>query len=117
MRLRQERPRAPEPPLRLMASQDRDDRGGGMAAFEVADLSAREILDSRGRPTLAVTVRLAVAAVNTELSRLLRGRSWASLADADGAMVDLDGTANKSRLGANATVGVRWPSPAHWRPR
>jgi enolase len=29
-----------------------------MAAFEVADLSALEILDSRGRPTLAVTVRL-----------------------------------------------------------
>lgn len=30
-----------------------------MAAFDVADLSALEILDSRGRPTLAVTVRLA----------------------------------------------------------
>ncbi len=30
-----------------------------MADFGVADLSALEILDSRGRPTLAVTVRLA----------------------------------------------------------
>ena len=30
-----------------------------MPAFNVADLSALEILDSRGRPTLAVTVRLA----------------------------------------------------------
>jgi enolase len=30
-----------------------------MTAFEVTDLSALEILDSRGRPTLAVTVRLA----------------------------------------------------------
>ena len=30
-----------------------------MPAFDVADLSALEILDSRGRPTLAVTVRLA----------------------------------------------------------
>jgi len=116
-----------------------------MAAFEVAHLSALEILDSRGRPTLAVTVRLgdgttaraggpsgastgsreaverrdgdqaryegggvlgAVAAVNTELAGLLRSRSWASLADADQAMADLDDTANKSRLGANATVGV-----------
>jgi enolase len=116
-----------------------------MAAFEVADLSALEILDSRGRPTLAVTVRLtdgttaragvpsgastgsreaverrdgdqaryegkgvlqAVGAVNTELADLLRGRSWASLAEVDQAMIDLDGTANKSRLGANATVGV-----------
>jgi enolase len=116
-----------------------------MTAFEVADLTALEILDSRGRPTLAVTVRLAdgsqaragvpsgastgsreaverrdgdparyegkgvlgaVASVNTEISALLRGRSWASLAEADQAMIDLDGTANKSRLGANATVGT-----------
>ena len=116
-----------------------------MAVFDVTDLSALEILDSRGRPTLAVTVRLgdgttasarvpsgastgsreaverrdgdparyegkgvlgAVAAVNTEIAELLRGRSWASLAEADQAMIDLDGTANKSRLGANATVGV-----------
>src|ERR1700759_2613897 len=30
-----------------------------MAMFDVADLSALEILDSRGRPTLAVTIRLA----------------------------------------------------------
>ena len=116
-----------------------------MAAFEVADLSALEILDSRGRPTLAVTVRLAdgttsragvpsgastgsreaverrdgdparyegkgvlgaVGAVNTELAELFRGRSWASLAEADQAMIDLDGTPNKGRLGANATVGA-----------
>jgi hypothetical protein len=116
-----------------------------MATFDVADLSALEILDSRGRPTLAVTVRLAdgtaaragvpsgastgsreaverrdgdpdryegkgvlgaVAAVNTEIRDLLRGRSWGSLAEADQAMIDLDGTANKSRLGANATVGT-----------
>jgi len=116
-----------------------------MMDFAVADLSALEILDSRGRPTLAVTVRLAdgtaatarvpsgastgsreaverrdgdparyagrgvlgaVAAVNTELAELLRGRSWATLADADQAMISLDGTANKGRLGANATLGV-----------
>jgi enolase len=116
-----------------------------MAVFDVADLSALEVLDSRGRPTLAVTVRLAdgttasarvpsgastgsreaverrdgdparyegkgvlgaVAAVNTEIAGLLRGRSWSSLAEADRAMIALDGTANKSRLGANATVGV-----------
>ena len=116
-----------------------------MTVFEVADLSALEILDSRGRPTLAVSVRLAdgttaragvpsgastgsreaverrdgdparyegkgvlgaVASVNTELADLLRGRPWASLAEVDQAMIDLDGTANKSRLGANATVGT-----------
>jgi enolase 1/2/3 len=116
-----------------------------MAGFDVAELSALEILDSRGRPTLAVTARLgdgtaasarvpsgastgsreaverrdgdparyegrgvlgAAASVNTEIAGLLRGRSWASLAEADQAMVALDGTANKSRLGANATVGT-----------
>ena len=116
-----------------------------MARFDVAELSALEILDSRGRPTLAVTVALgdgtraragvpsgastgsreaverrdgdparyggkgvlgAVAAVNGDLAGLLRGRSWASLAEADQAMIDLDGTPNKARLGANAIVGV-----------
>jgi enolase len=116
-----------------------------MTTFDVTDLSALEILDSRGRPTLAVTVRLAdgttaragvpsgastgsreavelrdgdksryegrgvltaAANVNGEIAGLLRGRTWNSLADADRAMITLDGTPNKSRLGANATVGV-----------
>ena len=48
----------------------------------------------------------AVASVNGELADLLRGRPWASLAEVDQAMIDLDGTANKARLGANATVGT-----------
>jgi enolase len=116
-----------------------------MTRFDVADLSALEILDSRGRPTLAVTIRLAdgttaragvpsgastgsleaverrdgdktryegkgvlgaVASVNTEIADLLRGRSWTSLAEADQAVIELDGTPNKKRLGANATVGT-----------
>jgi enolase 1/2/3 len=116
-----------------------------MASFEVTELSAVEILDSRARPTLAVTVTLAdgtraragvpsgastgsreavelrdgdngryegrgvlkaAANVNVEIAALLRGQSWNSLAEADQAMIALDGTANKSRLGANATVGV-----------
>ena len=116
-----------------------------MAGFDVAELSALEILDSRGRPTVAVTVRLgdgtiaragvpsgastgsgeamerrdgdparyegkgvlgAVSAVNTDLASLLQGQTWAGLAEADQAMIDLDGTPDKSRLGANALVGV-----------
>jgi enolase len=116
-----------------------------MNSFEVAGLSALEILDSRGRPTLAVTVTLAdgtraragvpsgastgsreavelrdgdesryegrgvltaVANVDGEIAGLLRGRVWGSLAEADQAMIELDGTANKGRLGANATVGT-----------
>ena len=116
-----------------------------MASFDVTDLSALEILDSRGRPTLAVTISLAdgstgragvpsgastgsreaverrdgdparyggkgvlkaKAAVDGEIAGLLCGRSWNSLAEADQAMRDLDGTPNKGRLGANATVGT-----------
>jgi enolase len=116
-----------------------------MNSFDVSELSALEILDSRGRPTLAVTVTLAdgttaragvpsgastgsreavelrdgdearyegrgvlgaVANVNGEIADLLRERSWTSLAEADQAVINLDGTPNKARLGANATVGV-----------
>ena len=116
-----------------------------MTSFDVTGVSALEILDSRSRPTLAVTVSLAdgtearagvpsgastgsreavelrdgdksryegrgvlnaAGNVNGEIADLLRGRSWNSLADADQAMISLDGTPNKSRLGANATVGV-----------
>jgi enolase len=108
-------------------------------------LSALEILDSRGRPTLQVSVGLtggatgeagvpsgastgsreaverrdgdpdrfggsgvqrAVMTVEGEIAETLTGREWASLADLDRALIDLDGTENKGRLGANATVGV-----------
>lgn len=105
---------------------------------------ALEILDSRGNPTLQVTlttadgdflagvpsgastgtreavelrdgdperyagkgVTNAVANTNGELAELLCGRPWASLAELDQAMIDLDGTPTKSRLGANALVGA-----------
>jgi enolase 1/2/3 len=116
-----------------------------MTSFAVAELSALEILDSRGRPTLAVTVTLgdgttaragvpsgastgsreavelrdgdksryegkgvlrAVANVTGEIADLLRGRPWNSLEEADRAVIALDGTPNKARLGANATVGT-----------
>ena len=114
-------------------------------SFNVTELTALEILDSRARPTLSVTVRLAggavgqagvpsgastgsreavelrdgdqtrfggsgvlnaVAHVNGEIADLLRGRPWGSLAEADQAMIDLDGSPGKQRLGANAIVGV-----------
>jgi enolase len=111
----------------------------------VSELSAFEILDSRGRPTLSVTLRLtdgvtaragvpsgastgsreavelrdgdparyggrgvvrAVSNVNDEIATALTGRAFSDLADLDRALVELDGTANKGRLGANAIVGV-----------
>jgi enolase len=114
-------------------------------AHQITDVSALEILDSRGRPTLQVTVTLAVGAtgvagvpsgastgsgeaverrdssrsryrglgvlgaaeaVRGEIADLLRGREWRELADLDAALIDLDGTPAKARLGANAIVGV-----------
>ena len=48
----------------------------------------------------------AVAAVRGEIADLLRSHSWRDLAEIDAAMIDLDGTPNKARLGANPIVGV-----------
>jgi enolase len=111
----------------------------------IAALSALEILDSRGRPTVQVTVTLAdgttavagvpsgastgsreaterrdgdparygglgvlgpAAAVGGEIADCLTGREWQDLAGIDSALIALDGTPGKSRLGANAIVGV-----------
>ena len=111
----------------------------------VRAVEAAEVLDSRGKPTLAVSmmlvdgtqvkagvpsgastgsreavelrdgdrerfgghgVRNAVASVNGEISAALSGRTFADLAQLDNALIDLDGTEMKSRLGANAIVGV-----------
>ena len=113
--------------------------------YRIEEAAALEILDSRGRPTLQVTVRLqggehgdagvpsgastgtreavelrdgdagryrgagvtvAVGHVNGEINNHISGRDWQSLAEVDRALIDLDGTENKSRLGANAIVGV-----------
>ncbi|MDA8320780.1 MAG: phosphopyruvate hydratase [Actinomycetota bacterium] len=111
----------------------------------ITAVSALEILDSRGRPTVQVTVALAdgtvavagvpsgastgsreaverrdgdstrygglgvlgaVAAVGGEIAGCLTGREWRDLAEIDAALIALDGTPGKSRLGANAIVGV-----------
>ena len=111
----------------------------------IADIHAREILDSRGNPTVEVDVLLedgsfgraavpsgastgaheavekrdgdkarwlgkgvdqAVAAVNGEIAEGVLGMEAEDQGDLDRAMIDLDGTENKSRLGANAILGV-----------
>jgi enolase len=112
--------------------------------MNIVDVVGREVLDSRGNPTVEVDVRLedgsigsaivpsgastgqheavelrdggkryvgkgvtkAVANVNSELRRVLVGRDSADQAGADHAMIALDGTANKGRLGANALLGI-----------
>ncbi|MGA8246909.1 MAG: phosphopyruvate hydratase [Nocardioides sp.] len=117
--------------------------------IEITSVHAHEILDSRSRPTLSVTVQVsgghifragvpsgastgsgeavelrdgdshrytgkgvlsAVANVNGPIAQALSGRSFTSLGALDDALIDLDGTANKSRLGANAIVGVSMAS-------
>lgn len=111
----------------------------------IIDIHARQILDSRGNPTVEVDVLLddgsfgraavpsgastgaheavelrdgdksvylgkgvlkAVEAVNTEIADAVLGLEAEDQADVDRVMIDLDGTENKSRIGANAILGV-----------
>ncbi|MBM3573065.1 MAG: phosphopyruvate hydratase [Alphaproteobacteria bacterium] len=111
----------------------------------IADIRAREILDSRGNPTVEVDVTLeggafgraavpsgastgrhealelrdgdkkrylgkgvrkAIEAVNGEIFDALSGREASEQVALDHAMIELDGTENKARLGANAILGV-----------
>jgi len=111
----------------------------------IIDIFAREILDSRGNPTVEVDVTLedgtmgraavpsgastgaheavekrdgdkarylgkgvleAVAAVNGELAEALIGEDATEQLAIDRMMIELDGTPNKGRLGANAILGV-----------
>lgn len=111
----------------------------------IVEIIGREVLDSRGNPTVEVEVVLedgaqgraivpsgastgaheavelrdgdpkryggkgvlkAVAAVNGEIFEALAGVDATRQTLVDQVMIDLDGTANKSRLGANAILGV-----------
>ena len=111
---------------------------------EIDSIHARQILDSRGNPTVEAEVTLlggafgraavpsgastgefeatelrdggeawrgkgvaqAVAGVNGEIAQALRGMDASDQETLDRAMIDLDATPNKSRLGANAILGV-----------
>lgn len=111
---------------------------------EIVDIIGREILDSRGNPTVEVDVVLedgsfgraavpsgastgaheavelrdggkrylgkgvekAVEAVNGEIFEAIGGMDAENQLHIDQTMIDLDGTPNKSRLGANAILGV-----------
>jgi enolase len=111
----------------------------------IIDIHARQILDSRGNPTVEVDVLLedgsaakaavpsgastgaheavekrdgdktrwmgkgveaAVEAVNDEITDSILGMDAEDQADLDRTMIELDGTENKGRLGANAILGV-----------
>jgi enolase len=111
----------------------------------IVRVAGREILDSRGNPTVEVDVqvqdgsigraavpsgastgtneavelrdgdkarfhgkgvRKAVDAVNGEIAEAIKGVEAEAQADVDRIMIELDGTENKGRLGANAILGV-----------
>ena len=111
----------------------------------IINIIAREIIDSRGNPTVEVDVHLdggsigraavpsgastgvfeavekrdndknryhgkgvlnAVEAVNTEIADTIIGMDARNQIELDQVLIDLDGTENKSRLGANALLGV-----------
>ncbi len=116
-----------------------------MGDTEIVAIQGREILDSRGNPTVEVDIELAcgaagraavpsgastgtreaierrdgdkgrfggkgvlkaVAAVNGEITDALLGRDAVDQGSIDATLVELDGTDTKSRLGANAILGV-----------
>src|SRR6478609_3521331 len=118
---------------------------GSLRMTAIIDIHGRQILDSRGNPTVEVEVLLedgsfgraavpsgastgaheavekrdgdksrwlgkgvtqAVEAVNGEIAAAVSGREAEDQAEIDAAMIDLDGTSNKARLGANAILGV-----------
>ena len=113
--------------------------------IKISEIRGREILDSRGNPTIEADVTLvdgsmaraavpsgastgtreavelrdgdksrylgkgvqkAVANVNGELRDALLGKEFADQRAIDQLMIDLDGTANKARLGANALLAI-----------
>ena len=113
--------------------------------MKISKIHARELLDSRGNPTIEVDLELdnefagsaivpsgastgeyeavelrdgdlkrflgngvlqAVKNVNTILAQALNGQSFDKQSELDSFLIDIDGTENKSRLGANSILGV-----------
>jgi enolase len=73
-----------------------------------ASTGAHEAVELRdgGKPFLGKGVTKAVANVNTEIFNEIQGMDALDQIEVDRAMIELDGTPNKSRLGANAILGV-----------
>src|SRR5678816_1646967 len=113
--------------------------------MEITSITAHQVYDSRGNPTLEATVKLrngvegvaivpsgasvgkyealelrdgisdkflgrsvykAIRNVNQEIHDALRGKNVCEQEKLDQALIDLDGTKNKTRLGANAILGT-----------
>lgn len=65
-----------------------------------------EVRDGDPKRFGGLGVRRVVEAVNGEIAQLLRSQAWSDLGEVDQALIDLDGTPNKFRLGANALLGI-----------
>lgn len=80
----------------------------------IATVRVPEILDSRGNPILREHkgVLKAVAAVNEVIAPRLLGSDPTRRAEIDSLLIELDGTSNKAKLGANAKynrlVEIEW---------
>ena len=85
-----------------------DGASGRAAVPSGASTGAHEALELRDKQKryLGKGVRKAVANVNDKIAPALRGRDPSDQAAIDGRMLELDGTPNKRRLGANAILGV-----------
>lgn len=81
-------------------------RAGVPSGASTGSREAVELRDGDKSRYLGKGVRKAVAAVNGELRELLVGRDAADQAAIDHAMIELDGSPNKGRLGANALLAV-----------
>lgn len=73
-----------------------------------ASTGSKEALELRDheRYFLGRGVLKAIAHVHEEIAEVLKGKNFSSQLELDSALINLDGTENKSRLGANATLAV-----------
>ena len=81
-------------------------RAGVPSGASTGTREARELRDGDTARYGGQGVVNAVEHVNGEIAERLRGQTFADLAEVDAALIELDGTPNKTRLGANAIVGV-----------
>jgi enolase len=81
-------------------------RAGVPSGASTGSREAVELRDGDPGRYAGKGVTRAVDNVNGEISKSLVGQSFADLAELDAALIELDGTETKSRLGANAIVGV-----------
>ncbi|GAA1457848.1 phosphopyruvate hydratase [Williamsia maris] len=96
------------PTIRVSLTDDggREFVAGVPAGASTGTREAKELRDGDPNRFGGRGVSRAVEHVNDEIAELVTAQAWTRLADLDDALRSLDGTTDKSRLGANAIVGV-----------